>query len=132
MPKWRPFTWIILVINALFLIWVISAISGGTNAVSDCSTLVGNAKSNCEAENVGTAVGTGIGTAIIFVFWVIVDVILGVLWLVTRPKDKTRPCPVCGTDVKKGVTVCPSCSYNFASSAQPGTAGPGSVPPPPA
>lgn len=24
MPKWRPFTWVIVVINVLFLIWIIA------------------------------------------------------------------------------------------------------------
>ena len=111
MPKWRPFSWVILVINILFLVWIIVGIAA--SKPTDCGSLTAE---QCSDVN---AVGTGIGVAIIIVFWAMVDVILGVVWLVTRPKGKTRPCPVCGTDVKKGVTVCPSCGYNFATGAQP-------------
>jgi hypothetical protein len=122
MPKWRPFSWVILVINILFLVWIIAGIA--SSSPSDCGSLT--AKQCSDA----TAVGTGIGVALIIVFWAFVDVILGVVWLVTRPRSKTRPCPVCGTDVKKGVTVCPSCGYNFATGVQGGT-GMGNPPPPP-
>jgi ribosomal protein L37E len=31
----------------------------------------------------------------------------------TRPK--TRDCPRCGNDVKKGVTVCDACGFNYNS-----------------
>jgi hypothetical protein len=122
MPKWRPFSWVILIINILFLIWVIAGIASSSGTPKDCGTL---SAADC---NNAQAVGTGIGVAIIIVFWAFVDVILGVLWLVTRPRGKTRPCPVCGTDVKKGVTVCPSCGYNFATGAQ---TTPGTPPTPP-
>ena len=84
MPKWRPFSWVILVINILFLIWVIAA-AASSGPADDCGTL--SAQTCNDAEAVGTALGVGI---LIF-FWAIVDVILGVLWLVTRPKR--RPCP---------------------------------------
>jgi len=118
MPKWRPFTWVIVAINVLFLIWVVAGAGG---AASNCDGLTGNDLDACEA---GTAIGASIGIGIILVLWFLVDGILGVLWLVTRPKG--RPCPVCGTRVKEGVTVCPKCGHDFRAAAhEPG------VPPPP-
>jgi hypothetical protein len=116
MPKWRPFTWIILAVNVLFLVWLITGVGGAADQAEDCTALVGNAKDLCEAGNAGTAVGAGIGAAIILFLWALVDVILGILWLVTRPKR--RPCPVCGTEVKQGVVVCPKCSHDFRSASQ--------------
>jgi hypothetical protein len=105
MPKWRPFTWVIVVINVLFLVWIIAGVGG---VVDECANEVGSAKQACEA---GTAVGASIGVGIIVVFWFFVDGILGILWLITRPKG--RPCPVCGTRVKEGVTICQKCGHDF-------------------
>lgn len=118
MPKWRVFTWVILVINALFLFWVIA---GGSSAASNCNGLTGQALTNCQT---GTTVGAAIGIGIIILLWAAVDVILGVIWLVSRPRDK-RLCPVCGTPAKTGVTVCTKCSHDFASG------GPAAIPPRP-
>jgi hypothetical protein len=116
MPKWRPFTWVILVINILFLIWIISGVAGTADS---CEGMTGDELEACEA---GTAIGASIGVGIIVFFWVMVDIILGIIWLVTRPKG--RPCPVCGTQVKEGVTVCPNCGHDFRAAA-------GGPPPPP-
>lgn len=117
-PKWRPFTWVILVINVLFLIWVIVGVA---SVADECEGMVGAELEACET---GTAIGAGIGVGIIVTFWALVDVILGILWLVTR--SRRRMCPVCGNDVKRGVTICPKCGYDFARGASPGA-----VPPPP-
>lgn len=119
MPSWRPFTWIILVVNVLFLIWVIGGVAGSSGTPEGCGSL-SNETCN-EAEAVGTAIGVGL---IIF-FWALLDVILGVIWLVTRPKR--RPCPACGTEVRPGITVCPSCGHDFRA----GVSAPPAAPPPP-
>jgi hypothetical protein len=58
MPKWRPFTCLIVVINVLFLVWIIAGVRGGFRRVRK----VGSAKQACEA---GTAVGATIGVGII-------------------------------------------------------------------
>lgn len=102
-PRWRVFTWFILAFNILMLAWVIGAIA---SHASTCHGLTGNALTNCEAGNVGV----GVAATLLFVFWALGDVILGVLWLVTRPR--TRICPVCGNGVKRGVTQC-RCGYDF-------------------
>lgn len=102
MPK-RIFTWVILVINVGFLAWVIGGgISAGNSA---CQPGYQDA---CDA-------GTAIGVGLIIGLWVAVDFILGILWLITRPKR--RQCPVCGKDVKKNRTVC-KCGFDFARAAQ--------------
>jgi hypothetical protein len=56
MPKWRPFTWVIVVINVLFLVWIVA----GLAAVSDnWADEVGQAKEACET---GTAVDSTAGS----------------------------------------------------------------------
>jgi hypothetical protein len=82
-PKWRIFTWVILVINVLFLVWMITL---GGAAATNCAGKVGRELDACQA---GTAVGATIGAGIIVFFWVAADVILGVIWLITRPRAKT-------------------------------------------
>ena len=90
-------------------------------------------QSSRDACATGTAIGTGIGFMFILFPWAMIDVILGVTWLVTN-KNK-RSCPACGQSVKKGLTVCPSCQFNFAAAAGGGFGGPmlppGQYPPPP-
>ncbi|TWF94984.1 hypothetical protein FHU35_13705 [Saccharopolyspora dendranthemae] len=98
-PRFRIFTWVILAINAIFLIWIIEGISTRTNPTD-------------AAANVGTAIGAGL----VIGLWVASDVILGVLWLITKPK--TRDCPACGRTVKRGQTQCKHCGYDFAQSAR--------------
>ena len=116
LPRRRVFTWVILAFNALMLVWVISAIA---SHASTCHGLTGRALTTCEADNVGV----GLAATLLFVLWALGDVILGVLWLVTRPR--TRTCPVCGSDVKLGMTQCRRCGYDFAQQlrAQPPAAG---------
>lgn len=78
--KKRVFTWVILAINALFLIWIIVAVA--TNkSTSDCNGLDQQTCDN--AKNAGTAIGVGL----VIVFWAFVDIILGILWLVTRRRQ---------------------------------------------
>ena len=47
--------------------------------------------------------------------WVIGMVVLGIVWLVIRPKR--RVCPVCGESVQKGRQACPSCGHDFSAAA---------------
>lgn len=77
----RKMSWFILVVNALFLVWVIVGAATAGHA-TNCGTLD---KQTCQA---ATDVGTGIGVAIIVVIWVVVDFILLIIWLVTRPRQR--------------------------------------------
>lgn len=104
MRNWRPLTWVILVINVLFLWWLISAFG----ADGGCEGLSGSELDACET---GSSIGAGLAVVMIFVLWAIFDVILGVIWMVT--KGSTRDCPTCGRRVKKGQVVCQSCGHDF-------------------
>lgn len=113
LPDWRPLTWVIVVLNILFLIWVIAAIaSAAHNNAASCAndTIIGQ-EACTNASDAGTAIGVGI---VIF-FWAAVDAILGVIWLVTRSRGRT--CPVCGSNVKRGYTQCRSCGYDYRQTA---------------
>ena len=106
LPGWRVFTYVILLFNVAMLIWLIAGASAGHHAgTSDCGSL--SAK-DCQA---AADVGTGIAVVALIAIWALCDVILGVLWLVTR--SSKRPCPVCGTGVRRGVFVCSSCGHDF-------------------
>jgi len=106
-PRWRIFTWLILAFNVGMLIWVIA----GANTGRSCGGLTGDALLNCQAGQVGT----GIGVGLIIGLWAAGDVILGVLWLITRPH--TRTCPACGDSVRRRLTRCSNCGFDFVQAA---------------
>jgi len=106
MRKLRPLSWVIIVINILFAIWLFGGVG---SAVSDsCTGMTGDDLTACQA---GSAIGAGIGGFIIMVLWVMVDIILLVIFLVT--KKKGRECPACGRKVKVGLTKCEKCGHDF-------------------
>ncbi len=111
LPDWRVFTYVILLVNLIFLIWIIAGAASTSGHATDCGTLTQQTCDN--ARNVGA----GIGIGIIIFLWAAVDAILGIVWLVTRPNK--RPCPVCGSNVRKGQTDCVACGYDFRSGAHP-------------
>ncbi|HVC76639.1 MAG TPA: hypothetical protein VND96_08995 [Candidatus Micrarchaeaceae archaeon] len=106
LPRWRKATWALAVFNLLALIWLVSGIAATSN---ECPGLSGTDLSACQA---GTAIGAGIGVTFIVILWFIGFVVLGLVWLMSKPKH--RQCPRCGNEVKKGLTVCRSCSFDFA------------------
>ena len=80
--KVRVFTWIIVAINLLFLVWMIFGIAG----VANSSCQAGMTQQNCDAAK---AIGGGVGAILIIFLWVAADIILGIIWLVTRKKAPT-------------------------------------------
>lgn len=81
MPRWRKATWAIVVFSALMLVWIVA----GVGAVSDnCAGKTGDALEACQA---GTAIGGGIGVTILIFIWFIGFIVLGLIWLMSRPKD---------------------------------------------
>jgi hypothetical protein len=78
----RVFMWVILGINALFLIAVIAVLG----MESSCQGMTGDELSACQA-------GEGIGKGAVFLFllfvWALVDIVLGVIFLVTRSRAGT-------------------------------------------
>lgn len=109
MRRLRPLSWVILGWNALMLVWLVSGLA---STADNCADEFGSAREACEA---GTAVGAGIGIAFILFIAALGNVILGVIWLVTKKSKRT--CPVCGVEVRPGITRCPSCSYDFRVAA---------------
>lgn len=106
---WRPFTWVLIVFNALMLIWLVGGLSSVSN---NCADEVGDALEACKA---GTAIGAGLGVAAIIAIWVVVGFVLGMIWLATGRSQ--RHCPSCGNRVKKGLTVCLICKHDFRQAA---------------
>jgi hypothetical protein len=121
MPSWRPLTWVILVVQVLFVIWIVVAVNG---VASDTCTN----DQYSDACRAGEAIGMGIGLGLILFFWALIDVILGVIWLVTNKSKRT--CPACGRNVKKGLLTCTACGFDFAAAARGQGYGPGSHPGP--
>ena len=79
MRSWRPLTWIIIVVQLLFLWWLIAGMSSTSQQAAECAN---QAYSDaCEA---GTAIGGGIAFFMIILLWALIDVILGVIWMVTN------------------------------------------------
>ena len=115
-PRWRKMTWVFLIVNALFVLWITVGISdrGSKDCATDPSVVSGTlTESECIA---ASDVGTGIGVALVAILWFFVFVVLSLIWFMTRPKRRT--CPVCGEDVKKGRTTCQNCGHDFAAAAR--------------
>jgi hypothetical protein len=93
MKDLRPFAWVIIAINAYFVI-----------------SFFGSYDVNAD----DTANGIGI---MVLIFWLaIMNTFLYVLYRITGTKK--RECPACGQNVKKGLTVCPSCDFDFMKAAK--------------
>jgi hypothetical protein len=75
--KRRVFMWVILAMNALFLVWVIVGLAQG----SSCTGMTGDELTACAT---GEGIGKGVAVFLIVLFWALVDVILGVVYMVTR------------------------------------------------
>ena len=88
----RPFGWVIIAMNA----YIIVSFFAGYDVNADDTA-------------------NGIGIMVIIFFLAILNTFLYVLYRVTGTKK--RECPACGQTVKKGLTVCPSCSYDFFKNA---------------
>jgi hypothetical protein len=92
MKNIRPFGWVIIALNVYFFIAYFS--SYDINA-SD------------------TVNGFGI---MFLIFWLaIMNTFLYVLYKITG--GKKRDCPACGVGVKKGLTICQACNFDFAKAA---------------
>ena len=76
-PHWRKMSWVVLIFNALMVIWLITSLTATTKG--GCTGLT---VSQCA----GVAdVAHGAVAVIQVVLWLIGDFILGIIWLVTAP-----------------------------------------------
>jgi ABC-type Fe3+ transport system permease subunit len=79
----RIFRWVFLVVQVLFLIWIITGIASSSGS-DVCTGLTGQDLQTCnDAGSAGTAIGVGL---IIFL-WAAVDIILAICWLVFRRRS---------------------------------------------
>jgi hypothetical protein len=103
------------------LAWIIGGSISASNSPNHCGSKQTNrffTHHDCvQAAHAGKDIGTGIAVAALIFLWVAGDVILGIIWLVTR--SSKRSCPVCGNGVKKNIVVCPNCNFDFRSLQQP-------------
>ena len=68
--------WSFILFNVLMLVWIIAGVGGGNDAVDNADS---------DAEAVGAMIGTGLGVMLLLVIWGIGDLILGLMFLFTRP-----------------------------------------------
>jgi len=87
----RVFLWVFLAIQALFVIWVIAGLAGGSGihseAVAYCHAHPDRYLpfAQCVSDYGGGAkAGTAIGAGLIIVLWAVADIILGVSYGVWR------------------------------------------------
>jgi hypothetical protein len=101
---WRKMTWVILTFNLMMVIWLVTSLTASTK---DCNGLTAG-----QCAGVADVAHSAVA-AIQIVLWVVGDIILGILWLVT----KGRSCPACGRSVKRGLLVCKGCGHDFRANA---------------
>ena len=70
--------WVFLIIQALFLLWVIAGAASGSGQPDDCGTL------SAQTCNDAADTGTAIGVFLIIVFWCFVDFLLAVGYTIYR------------------------------------------------
>jgi lysylphosphatidylglycerol synthetase-like protein (DUF2156 family) len=110
-------TWVIWIWTIVFAIWIIGGVSSNnSNDRAYCQTHINHYFSMQDCLNASHA-GTAIGAVLIFFLWFIGFIVLSLIWFMTRRKG--RDCPVCGSDVKRGRTVCKECGYDFATQSRP-------------
>lgn len=105
-PHWRKMTWAVLAWNVLMLVWIIAGAASASHNPQCAHTATLGAHACQSATDVGASIGVGLLVGL----WVVGDLILGVLWMVTRG----RSCPVCGRSVRRGLTECKACGHDFA------------------
>ena len=116
MPR-RKTSWAIIIWTVLFAIWIVAGIAG-----NDCGSQVGDGILSDQTAQDACAAGTGIGVALIFFLWFIGFVVLSIVWMLTKNRNK-RDCPTCGNGVKRGLTQCGNCGYDFRQGQEPMPAG---------
>jgi hypothetical protein len=80
MPRWRKATWALLIFNLLILVWIVTGVGAVSN---ECGGKIGDALTTCQA---GTAIGAGLGITFIIILWFIGFIVLGLIWIMSRPK----------------------------------------------
>ena len=123
-PRRRILTWVIIA-------WIILTLIAAVGYAAADQACVGSGG----FEELGCRLQARLGFRAAIAWLVIGTIVLGIVWIITQPRSKTRECPVCGSDVRKGVTQCHVCGHDFAAafqgSAERAPQSPISQPPPP-
>lgn len=77
MPRWRKATWAIVIWTVLAVIWIAAGLGSTGDMTPDAS----------EAEAAGRAIGAGLAITVIIIVWFFGFLVLGLVWLMSRPKD---------------------------------------------
>jgi hypothetical protein len=107
--KWRKMSWVLAIWSAICLAWAIGA--GVSRTSKDCPP---GDELCISASDAGTTVGIGL----IIIIWALVFVVLGLIWLMTRP----RRCVRCGERMRKKETACRSCGFDIGAAPAAGAA----------
>jgi hypothetical protein len=94
----------ILAFNLIMVVWLVTSLTASTK---DCDGLTAG-----QCAGVADVAHSAVA-AIQIALWVVGDIILSILWLVT----KGRSCPACGRSVKRGLLVCKGCGHDFRRDA---------------
>ena len=105
-PHWRKATWTIVIWTALMAALAIAAANSGNQTCARQTYA-----SSCAA-------WTAIDVMLLLLSWFIGFIVASLIWLLSRPPR--RRCLVCGHGVKKVLTACQKCGYNFADAATAG------------
>ena len=92
MKNLRPFAWVIIALNIYFVVAF-----------------------SLEIDSTDSDTALGLQFMVLMVWLAIMNVVLYVLYRITGCKK--RQCPACGKNVKKGLTICPSCNFDFMKAA---------------
>jgi len=68
--------WSFILFNVLMCVWMVAGMGSGSDAVNNASS---------DAEAAGAAIGTGLAGMLLLIIWALGDVILGLMFLFTRP-----------------------------------------------
>ena len=95
MRNWKKFTWFILLVNLLFLVLAIAVGVSISGTPEECESLTGESLELCK-DVFGYVFGGYALLISVFILWAAADLVLGIVWLVTkkRKKNKAEPSPL--------------------------------------
>ena len=95
MRNWKKFTWFILLVNLLFLVLAIAVGVSVSGTPEECQGLTGESLELCKDVFWNIFGGKAVFISV-FLLWAAADLVLGIVWLVTkkRKKNKAEPSPL--------------------------------------
>ncbi len=84
MKKWRLTTWLVIVVNVAFAIWLVAALG-----YTDPCDMRGEITARCARRTPSS--GGGVGAMTILGLWTLADIVLAVVWLATKRNKDDAP-----------------------------------------